>query len=72
MPSTWSPRLVTMTWKMVSKETLVSNMLTLEQMMKSCSVKWEGLPGWQTKFEIAAHFRRLELCLLLWPEPTPD
>lgn len=42
---------------------------TLEQMMKSSCVRWEGLPGWETEFEIAFHVKRLELSLVIWPIP---
>lgn len=72
MPSSWSPRMVTMTWKMLSKDALLTNTTALSVMMKSSSIKWEGLPGWQTLFEIESNLKSLELKLLLWPEPSSD
>lgn len=73
-PSTWSPRMVTMTWDVSTNPTLALKVLMEEETrMKSCSnITWEGLPGWRTQFELVYDKAKGQLVLKMWPEPLPD
>lgn len=73
-PSTWSPRMVTMTWQVSDNPTLALKVLLEEETrMKSCStITWEGLPGWTTQFELEYNKAKGLLILRMWPEPIAN
>lgn len=67
-----SPRTMTMSWTMRTKEDLLINMDALHFMVRTTKASFSGLPGWETLFHIEANFKSLELKLWLWPEPLKE
>lgn len=74
MPKTWSPRMLTMTWSCSDPETAASLARSVCDLLRGACVRWEGLPGWQTRFHATCKKKgnAAEVGLLLWPEPESE
>jgi len=71
MPTTWSPRMVSLTWSCSDPETAATLARSVADLLRGARVRWEGLPGWQTRFHVLCRKKgaAAEVGLLVWPEP---
>jgi len=74
MPTSWSPRMTTWTWSCDNPETAATLARSIADLVRGASVRWEGLPGWQTRFHVMCKRKGggAEVGLLLWPEPESE
>jgi len=66
--------MMTWTYRCSDRETAAQLARTLAELLRGAQVRWEGLPGWQTRFHVLAKWKNgeAEVGLLVWPEPAED
>jgi len=70
-PTSWSPRMLTMTWTSATPEDAAGLARSVADLLRGAAVSWEGLPLWQLRFHVTCRKKgaAAEVGLLLWPEP---
>jgi len=74
-PKNWSSRMLTLTYPCSDRETAAHLARTLAELARGALIRWEGLPGWETRFHVKAvhkHGADPQVTLLLWPEPHAE
>lgn len=63
--------MLTLTWECSDPETAAMLARNVAELVRGSLTRWEGLPGWQTRFHVFAKKRggAAQVGLLLWPEP---
>jgi len=74
IPKNWNPRMLHLTWPCSDRETAATLARSVLQLAQAASVRWEGLPLWQTRHHVSAVVTKgtPQVSLLLWPEPDAD
>jgi len=66
--------MMTWTFQCSERETAAQLARTLAELVRGAQVRWEGLPGWVTRFHVTCKTAPCGALvgLLLWPEPDAE